>query len=153
MALGVVTFPELGTDISAYDDYTLDAGITAAVGQLVNLFEVDGDGKLLKAGYAMAVVEPDAPPELTFTCTDHATEASTQIASVSPALTGGNSYLVAVGEFEIPEVGLDMTEDTDFAAYTLTDAIAATNGDTVTLVEIDADSKVVKGGQALAVVE
>jgi len=95
----------------------------------------------------------DANPILTFVCADHATEGSTQIATVSPTLTAGSSYVVQVGNAVAkPPVGTDLTGDTDWAAYTLADAITATNGVLVTLCEIDADGLVVKCGSSAAVV-
>jgi hypothetical protein len=89
-------------------------------------------------------------PTLTFTCTDHATAGATQVASVSPVLGGGNSYVYKVNG-GLPVVGEDLTGD-NWAAYTLTDAIPVVNGNTITLVEVDGSLLAVKGGQAAAVV-
>lgn len=98
------------------------------------------------------VVTENPPPVLTFVCTDHATAGSTQIASVTPELTDGNSYMVFVGEVALPKVGNDLTGVSGWAAYTLTNAITATNGAKVTLVEVSTGDIVVKAGTSTAVV-
>lgn len=106
-------------------------------------FEVHCDGK-------PTYTDSSSLPELTFVCTDHATAGATQIASVSPALTGGNSYLYKPNA-ELPSVGDDLTGQA-WAPYTLAAAMPAINGWTITLVEVSTGDIVVKGGQALAVV-
>ena len=106
-------------------------------------FEVHVDGK-------PTYVNSSSLPVLTFVCTDHATAGATQIASVSPVLTGGNSYLYKPNA-ELPSVGDDLTGQA-WAPYTLAAAMPAITGWTITLVEVSTGDVVVKGGQALAVV-
>lgn len=106
-------------------------------------FEVHCDGK-------PTYVNSSALPVLTFVCADHATAGATKIDSVSPALTGGNSYLYKPNA-ELPSVGDDLTGQA-WTAYTLAAAMPAINGWTITLVEVSTGDVVVKGGQALAVV-
>ena len=87
---------------------------------------------------------------LTFVCTDHVTAGATQVASVSPVATGANTYMYRVN-VSLPAVGKDLT-GLPWTAYVLEAALPAINGDVIVLAEIDADSVVVKRGQATAVV-
>jgi hypothetical protein len=89
-------------------------------------------------------------PLLTFVCEDHATAGATKITSVSPALTGGNSYLYKVNG-ALPLVGDDLT-GLGWAAYTLDAVIPVVNGNLITLVEVSTGDIAVKGGTGTAVV-
>lgn len=147
-----VNRPAVGDDLSDDNDwaaYTLGTEITVAESITFVLAEVDDDGLVVKCGAAASA--PAATPELlTFVCTDHDTAASTQIASVDPVLTEGNSYKVVVNEDTIPPVGTDATAIG--AAYTLEAAIAAVNAQPILLLEVDGGSLVVGAGVADAVV-
>jgi len=149
--------PPVGTDltgVAGWSAYTLGTDIAAATASVVVIAEIDGDGVVVKCGYD-ACVAGATPPVLTFVCTDHATASSTQIASVDPAATGANTYMVGnatVSTLVVPAVGADLTGVSGWAAYTLTDAIAATDEDEMILVEVSTGDIVVKCGQAVAVV-
>lgn len=106
-------------------------------------FEIICDGK-------PTFVSAGTLPLLTFVCADGTAAGATKIASVSPALTGGNYYLYKLNA-DLPALGEDLTSD-HWAAYTLGDDIPAVNGWTVTLVECSTGDIVVKGGTSPAVV-
>lgn len=97
----------------------------------------------------VGVVNQDNPPALVFEVEDHTTETGNyMVATVAPELTAGNSYVVEVVETEgyvLHEVATDLSTGT---AYTLGNAIAATEGDYIALYEVDATDKVVKAGIA-----
>lgn len=87
---------------------------------------------------------------LTFECTE-GTSFGTQIETVLPALTEGNSYVYKING-KLPILGEDLSKK-DWAAYTLETDIAVNEGNTITLVEVDDEGKAVAGGSALAVVK
>lgn len=105
-------------------------------------FDILADGKPTFTQTALA--------PLTFVCTDHATAGATQIASVSPVLTGGNSYLYKVNG-GLPGYGEVMTGK-GWAAYTLAAAIPVVNANSISLIEVSAASVALKGGMSPAVV-
>jgi len=90
------------------------------------------------------------PPILTFVCVDGTGANATKISTVSPSLTGGNSYMYAINA-SVPAVGTDLT-GTIFSAYTLAADIPCVNGQSITLVEVSTGDIVVKAGQATTVV-
>lgn len=87
---------------------------------------------------------------LTFVCTDHATAGATQIASVSPVLTGGNSYMYKVNG-GLPIYGELMTGK-GWAAYTLAAAIPVVPANSISLIEVSAANLALKGGMSPAVI-
>lgn len=88
--------------------------------------------------------------DLTFECTE-GTSFGTQIETVLPALTEGNSYVYKING-ELPILGEDLSEK-GWTAYTLGTDIAVNEGNTITLVEVDGEGKAVAGGSALAEVK
>jgi hypothetical protein len=99
---------------------------------------------------AMVPITGGIPPVLTFTCVDGTGANATKIASVSPTLTGGNSYMYAINS-SVPAVGTDLT-GTIFSAYTLAADIPCVNGQSITLVEVSTGDVTVKAGQSTTVV-
>ena len=91
------------------------------------------------------------PPVLTFSCVDGTAAGATKIATVSPALTGGNSFLYKVNG-AIPLVGDDLT-GLGWASYTLGADIPCVDDNYIALVEVSTGDVVVKAGRALSVVE
>lgn len=87
---------------------------------------------------------------LTFECTE-GTSFGTQIETVLPALTGGNSYVYKING-KLPILGEDLSEK-GWTAYTLGTDIAVNEGNIITLVEVDNENKAVAGGSALAEVK
>lgn len=89
-------------------------------------------------------------PLLTFTCVDGTGANATKIASVSPTLTGGNSYLYKINA-AVPALGADIT-GLGWTAYTLAADIPCVNGQSIVLVEASTGDVVVKAGSATTVV-
>lgn len=87
---------------------------------------------------------------LTFTCVE-GTAFGTQIKTVTPAVTAGNSYVYKVNG-KLPILGEGSLNTKGWVAYTLETDIAVNAGNKISLVEIDAQGKAVAGGSALAVV-
>lgn len=87
---------------------------------------------------------------LTFEC-EEGTSFGTQIETVIPALTAGNSYVYKING-KLPILGEDLSGK-GWAAYTLKTDIAVNEGNTITLVEVDDEGKAVAGGSALAEVK
>ena len=98
------------------------------------------NGIFVEGGYTQ-----ESSPILTFAAVASAAVGATKIASVTPTLGDGHSYVVAVDE-ALPPVGTDLTDNADWTAYTLGNDITADTGDVISLVEIDGDGVVVKGG-------
>ena len=87
---------------------------------------------------------------LTFECTE-GTSFGTQIVTVFPALTQGNSYVYKING-KLPILGEDLSGK-GWTAYTLETDIAVNEGNIITLVEVDNENKAVAGGSALAEVK
>lgn len=90
------------------------------------------------------------PPTLTFVCVDGTGAGATKSASVSPALTGGNSYMYKINA-QLPYLGEDLT-GLGWAAYTLGNDIPVVHNNRVVLAEVSTGDVVVKAGHALSVV-
>ncbi|SHI25012.1 hypothetical protein SAMN02745823_03891 [Sporobacter termitidis DSM 10068] len=85
---------------------------------------------------------------LTFTCTTGSSAGNTKVASVSPVLTSGNSYVYVVGDnLELPTAGASVAG----APYTLGTNITASAVQHVMLIEVTAAWRAVKAGIAVAV--
>ena len=84
---------------------------------------------------------------LTFECAE-GTSFGTQIKTVLPTLTEGNSYVYKING-KLPILGEDLSGK-GWTAYTLETDIAVNEGNTITLVEVDGEGKAVAGGSALA---
>ena len=85
---------------------------------------------------------------LTFTCVAGAASGATKVASVSPTLTSGNSYVYVVGvNLLLPALGAEVSG----TAYTLGSDIIATASQEVMLIEVTASWAAVKAGISAAV--
>ena len=93
------------------------------------LSQTDGTLVTIKDEIGASVAEP-----LTFICTDGTTENTTQIESVVPALTAGNSYMYKFN-VPVPSAGADIT-GLGWLPYTLGADIHCANNDSIPLVEV-----------------
>ena len=84
---------------------------------------------------------------LTFVTLDGATSGKTKVSTVSPTLTGGNSYKYALN-VAIPSIGASAASWG--TAYTLAGEVTAVENDTFVLVEIDGTNIIKKLGYAHA---
>lgn len=109
------------------------------------LSQTDGTLIIIRDQTASTVAAP-----LTFVCVDGTAANATKITSVSPTLTGGNSYMINFNT-PIPAAGADLT-GLGWLPYTLAADIICANNNLLTLVEVSTGDVVVKGGQALTVV-
>lgn len=146
----------MGSSVESIFEWTMSDGSVLTMNCIVNVTTFAGGDatnidsleiEVLSDGIP-TVVETDLAL-LTFVCTDHLTAGATQIASVSPVLTGGNSYVYKING-GLPAYGTVL--DATWAAYTLADPIPVVHGNIVTLVEISGAGAALKGGQSAAVV-
>lgn len=88
---------------------------------------------------------------LTFSCAKGSANGTTKVASVSPSLTSGNSYLYKVGtsSMDLP----DYASRASGTPYTLGNDIIVSEGQYVAIIEVDAYGRAMKGGKSEAVVE
>lgn len=137
-----LTFPS-GATLSGNCNINVTKGLGASEDVDPMEFEiiVDGPPTFVAAGTL---------PLMTFVTTDAVTAGATKITSVSPTLTGGNSYVYKLNS-PLPALGENLTGK-NWVAYTLAADMPAANGWTVTLVEVTAGLVVVKGGTAAAIV-
>lgn len=105
-------------------------------------FEVLSDGQPTYSGTGIGA--------LTFVCAKGVAALTTKIASVVPALTGGNSYLYKING-PVPALNQDLT-GAGWGAYVLGADIPTLGGNTITLVEVTAALLAVKAGQATTVI-
>jgi hypothetical protein len=105
-------------------------------------FEILSDGKPTYSGTGIGA--------LTFVCAKGVAALTTKIASVVPALTGGNSYLYKING-PVPALNQDLT-GAGWGAYVLGADIPTLGGNTITLVEVTAALLAVKAGQATTVI-
>lgn len=91
-------------------------------------------------------------PALAFTCTAGSAAGKTDVGTITPALTAGDSYVVKVSAqaVTLPNTG-DVVDHT-YSEWDGSEEIAAAAGDTVYIVEIDDESKCVAVGHSAAVV-
>lgn len=89
---------------------------------------------------------------LTFTCTAGVAAGHTDLGTIAPALTAGDSYVVLVSAQAVTLPNQGDVVDHTYAEWDGSDEVAASAGDTVYLVEIDAESKCVAAGSSAAVV-
>ena len=104
-----------------------------------------GWGILAPESFVRIVQEP-AAGTLTITLAAGTKDGTTKVSSVTPSLTSGNSYLVKKNG-TVPRYNTVLTAGVDgWLAYTFGDNIVAYAGETITLVEVTSEGKVVKGG-------
>lgn len=147
-----------GEDSNSILEWTLPNGSVLTMPCVINVNIFGGGDSTNVDGLEIEVLSDGQPTfdevglaELTFVCTDHLTAGATQIESVSPMLGALNSYIYKVNG-ALPAYDKDMSAEEGWAAYTLSNAIPVVDGNIITLVEIDTDSRAVKGGTATAVV-
>lgn len=145
-----------GTSVESVLEWTLPNGGVLTIPCTVNVTSFGGGDATAADGLEVEILSDGLPTysfsalaALTFVCTDHATAGATQIASVSPVLTGGNSYKYKVNG-ALP--AYDQILDSTWVAYTIAAAIPVNNGNIITLVEIDGTNHAIKGGSSAAVV-
>lgn len=111
-----------------------------------------GTGDALKFKIKMLITSTvtDIPGigSLAFTCIVGTADGSTKIATVTPVLTAGNSYVYVVGaSLRLPAAG----EIVSGAVYTLGSDIVASAAQSVLLIEVDSGWHAVKAGISVAV--
>jgi hypothetical protein len=133
------------------DVFTMDCIIdlkSPAGGDSTNIDALEFD--LLSDGLPVLTPAASALATLTFACAAGSAPGNTKVASVSPVLTGGNSYMYKLNG-ALPKYGDDLSA-AGYTAYTLNADIECPIGTTVTIVEVAAGNLARKGGQAVAVV-
>lgn len=146
----------LGSSVETIFQWTLPNGSTLHFDCVVNVMSFGGGESTDIDALEIEVLSDGAPAytstsvaALTFVCSDGTAAGATKIAAVSPVLTGGSSYVYKInGSIPVYDTAVDAT----WTAYTIGADIIVTNGNLITLLEIDASSKVKKGGTSAAVV-
>lgn len=89
---------------------------------------------------------------LTFTCVAGSVTGSTKVTTITPTLTGGNSYVYKVGAVLSTIAGGNvLTQANGWMPYTLAANIVASVGVAVVICEVDAGLMAIKGGTSPSV--
>lgn len=152
------TIMSTGNDSNSILEWTLPNGDKLTMPCVINLASPGGGDSTAVDSFEVDLMSDGKPTysdntnfsELTFTCVDATTAGCTKVTSVSPTLTGGNSYYYKVNG-ALPGYGESIVGKY-WAAYTLGGDIPVVNGNNVALIEVTSGNLVVGGGIAPAVV-
>lgn len=146
----------VGLSVETILEWTMANGSVLTMNCIVNVSTFAGGDSTSVDALEVEIMSDGVPTlvdtalaPLTFVTSDHLTAGATQIASVSPVLTGGNSYKYKING-GLP--AFDSVPDATWAAYVLAAAIPVVHGNMITLVEVDGTGKAKKGGQSVAIV-
>lgn len=143
-----------GVSTTTKFQWTLANGAVLEMDAVINVTQIAGGESTAVDTLEIEVLSDGKPtftsvglPSLVFVC-EAGSVSGTQITSVVPTLTGGNTYKYKING-ALPIV--DQVLDGSWASYTLSTDIDTLAGNIITLVEVDGTSKAVKGGQSAAV--
>jgi hypothetical protein len=142
-----------GQGLESVLEWTMGDGSVLTVNCIINLTQPGGGDSTNIDTLEFEVLSDGLPTftpaslRLTFVTLDGSVTGKTKITTVTPTLTGGNSYKVALN-VAIPAIGFAAASWG--AAYTLAADLTAVENDTVVLVEINASNVVVKAGTSHA---
>jgi len=148
-----------GQDVETILEWTLPNGDKLTMNCIVDLKSTGGGDSTNIDALEFDVLSDGLPvyvsgsevADLTFVCTDAVAAGATEITSVSPALTGGNSYMYKING-SIPDLDDVISAATGWTAYTINDDIIVANGNNIVLVEINGTNLAKKAGTAVSVV-
>lgn len=137
--------PEAGAVLS-YTAWNGENEIAATSGQYIGIYEVDKDGKVKKFGKTVVAAAVAPIDSLTVT-SKVGTETGYTAITVSPELTGGNSYRYTMSPSisELPEKNADLSS---WTAWDGTSEILAEDGHKICVCEVNSNNLALKGGIA-----